>query len=338
MQFGLFDHLDARPESLSKTFDDRIEFIQTAEAAGFRSYHLAEHHFTPLGMAPSPSVFLAALARETKTIRLGPLVYLLPLYDPLRLTAEICMLDHLSDGRLEVGVGRGISPVELGYFHVKAEESADMYAEALEVIVQGLSSDRVSYDGKYYQYDNVPMALKPKQDPIPFWSASMSPEGQALAAKMGMHSCSLGPNAVIQGAVNNFKSVWQASAGEIRPAPAVDPLIGMYRQLVVADTDAAADKLAEHAYSTWVDKLLKLWREHNVHAPFLGDMVDLDIALKNEVIIVGSAEKVADELARHQELTGTNYGVLQIAFGDMSHAEEMHSLDLFVNKVMPKLI
>jgi len=336
MQFGIFDHLDARNEPLSKTFDQRIEFVQTAEAGGFRGYHLAEHHFTPLGTAPSPSVFLSALARETTSIRLGPLVYLLPLYDPLRLTAEICMLDHLSKGRLEVGVGRGISPVELGFFKVKPEESAAMYAEALEVILQGLNSERVSYEGKYYHYDDVPMVLKPQQNPIPFWSASMSAEGQVLAAKMGMHSCTLGPNAGIKDAVENFKAVWRESAGELRPAPDGAPLVGMYRQLVVADTDAAADKMARHAYTTWVDKLLKLWREYNVSAPFLGGLVDLDIALKNEVIIVGSAEHVADELARHRDETGTNYAVLQIAFGDMDHADEMHSLDLFVNKVMPQ--
>ena len=111
VQFGIFDHLDQRPEAPGKTFSDRIEFIKAAEAAEFRTYHLAEHHCTPLGMAPSPGIFLAAVARETSKIRLGPLVYLLPLYNPLRLIEEICMLDHLSNGRFEVGVGRGISPI-----------------------------------------------------------------------------------------------------------------------------------------------------------------------------------------------------------------------------------
>ena len=131
LAFGLFDHLDQKPEAPAKTLADRLEVIRAAEAGGYRGYHLAEHHGTPLGMAASPSVFLASVATATTSIRLGPLVYLLPLYDPLRLVEEICLLDHLSDGRLEVGVGRGISPIELGFFGVDADETPAIAEEAL---------------------------------------------------------------------------------------------------------------------------------------------------------------------------------------------------------------
>src|SRR5215510_1308487 len=98
MKFGIFDYIDARGETLHKTYEDRLALLQAAEAAGFHGYHLTEHHATPLSMTPSPSVFLAAAARETRRIRLGTLLYLLPLYHPLRLLEELCMLDHLSDG------------------------------------------------------------------------------------------------------------------------------------------------------------------------------------------------------------------------------------------------
>ena len=118
MKFGIFDHLDIRNEPLSKTYDERLKLLRLADEAGFHAYHVAEHHGTPLGAAPSPSVYLAAAARETKRIRLGPLVYLLPLYHPLRLIEEICILDNLSDGRFELGVGRGISPIEIGFFGI----------------------------------------------------------------------------------------------------------------------------------------------------------------------------------------------------------------------------
>ena len=80
------------------------------------AYHLAEHHATPLGMAPSPSVFLAAVAQRTKRLRFGPMIYALPLYHPLRMIEEICMLDQMSGGRLDVGFGRGASPIELDLF------------------------------------------------------------------------------------------------------------------------------------------------------------------------------------------------------------------------------
>src|SRR5512132_315765 len=119
VEFGMFDWIDRRQQApLGQLYEDRLRLLQAADAAGFFCYHLAEHHATPLGMAPSPSLFLTAAAQRTTHIRLGPLVYLLPLYDPLRLIEEVCMLDNLSNGRLELGVGRGVSPYELGYFGV----------------------------------------------------------------------------------------------------------------------------------------------------------------------------------------------------------------------------
>src|SRR5881296_3061874 len=80
MKFGVFDHMDRNGLPLGQQYEDRLKLIEGYERAGFHCYHLAEHHATPLGMAPSPSVFLAAAAQRTGRIRLGPLVYLLPLY------------------------------------------------------------------------------------------------------------------------------------------------------------------------------------------------------------------------------------------------------------------
>lgn len=107
LSFGIFDHLDSNGAPLGSFFDGRLKLVELIEKCGFQAYHLAEHHSTPLGMAASPSVFLSAAIQRTTKIKLGPLVYVLPLYHPLRLYEEICMLDHLSQGRLSVGVGRG---------------------------------------------------------------------------------------------------------------------------------------------------------------------------------------------------------------------------------------
>ena len=103
--FGIFDHLERRDVPLEQLYEERLQLIEAADRAGIFCYHLAEHHATPLGMSPSPSVFLTAVAMRTRKIHLGPLVCLLPLYHPIRLVEEICMLDQLSGGRLEVGVG-----------------------------------------------------------------------------------------------------------------------------------------------------------------------------------------------------------------------------------------
>src|SRR3954468_5881171 len=115
MKFGIFDHVDKQDRPLHKEFDERMEYVALADQLGFYCYHVAEHHATPLNMVPVPGVYLRAVARATKKMRLGPLTYLLPLYSPLRLVEEIAMLDHLSHGRLDVGIGRGVSPFELNF-------------------------------------------------------------------------------------------------------------------------------------------------------------------------------------------------------------------------------
>ena len=102
--FGLFDWVDRGQRPLHQLYEERLQLIEAADVAGFYSYHLAEHHATPLGMAPSPALFLAAAAQRTQKIRIGPLGCILPLYPPLRLIEEICMLDNLSHGRLDLGV------------------------------------------------------------------------------------------------------------------------------------------------------------------------------------------------------------------------------------------
>ena len=100
LQFGWWDHFEQRADMpLWQQYDERIELIQRAEEHGFYGYHIAEHHFTTLDMAPSPIVFLAAVARRTSKIRLGTMVLCLPLYHPTRLIQEICMIDQLSHGR-----------------------------------------------------------------------------------------------------------------------------------------------------------------------------------------------------------------------------------------------
>src|SRR3982074_3928251 len=103
MKIGLFDHVEHGGRPLAPLFDERIAFAAAADEAGSYCLHVAEHHATPLNMVPVPGVYLAAVARATKRMRLGPLVYLLPLYSPLRLIEGICMLAQLSHRRFGGG-------------------------------------------------------------------------------------------------------------------------------------------------------------------------------------------------------------------------------------------
>src|SRR6476660_10581514 len=152
LAFGVFDHLDSSGAPLRDFYEDRLKLTELYDRLGFYCYQVAEHHATPLGMAPSPSVFLSAVAQRTKRLNFGPLVYTLPLYHPIRLIEEICMLDQMSGGRFQFGVGKGIWPIEVAYYgndHAKAEA---MYVEGLELIMRGLTHKTLDFHGACFSF------------------------------------------------------------------------------------------------------------------------------------------------------------------------------------------
>src|SRR5213078_5293205 len=152
---------------LKKLYADRLDLTEAYDASGIYAYHLAEHHSTPLGCAASPGLFLAALSQRTERLRFGPLVYLLPFYHPLRLIEEICMIDQLSGGRFQLGVGRGVSMYETAAYGLDFAKTQAMYHEAFQVLLKGLTSDELTFAGEFYRFDKLPMILKPAQKPHP---------------------------------------------------------------------------------------------------------------------------------------------------------------------------
>ncbi len=340
MKFGIFDHLDRRDEPLEKFYEDRLEMAAAYEAAGFYSYHIAEHHATPLGMAPSPNIFLAAVARRTTRLRFGPLVYLLPMYHPVRLAEEICMLDHLSGGRLDVGVGRGISPHEVGFYGVAPEDRQEIFEESLELLMKSLTSPRLSHDGKWYRIADTPVELAPLQTPYPPVCYGAGNElGAEFSARHGMNMVTLGANERVKGLVAMYHEFWDSTRDDpMRAGSSVQtPLAGVGRHVFVADTDAEAERLARPAYVHWYDSVTKLWREHG-GAPVTGMLIgSYDEARRIGVSVCGSPATVRAELAAQIEDIGFNYLVCQFAWGTLSHAQEMHSLSLFRTEVMPLL-
>lgn len=336
MQFGLFDHLDRNDRPDAAVYEDRLKIVEAAERAGFAGYHLAEHHMTPLGLAPSPSVFLSAVAQRTSRIRLGPLVFLLPLYHPLRLIEEICMLDHLSGGRLELGVGAGVSPYEVGYYGV-GEDKHEIYRETLDVLIGGLTNERLNFDGRHHSFADVPMVMRPLQKPMPpLWAGVGSEEGMVFAARHGMNAMGLGPTERIRSIAAFYRDAWEAHAGDPMRAYAAQktPRIGALRQIHVAETDDAAWAEAAPAYARWYESLNWLWKEHgaSVSTNLAGD---LKSGVDNGAVIVGSPDTVRDALLNERDATGYNYAVLQFAFGTLSVDQVTRSIGLFAASVMP---
>ncbi len=332
MEFGIFDHLDRTGPSLPDFYEDRLKIAEAYDRAGFYAYHLAEHHSTPLGMAPSPNVFLAALAQRTKRLRFGPMVFVVPLYHPLRLISEICMLDQMSGGRLELSFGRGASPIELEYFGTDPEESQDIYNEAVEVILTGLSQKRLNFHGKHFNFDNVPMVLAPLQKPHPpIWYGAHAPDSAARAARKSLNIINLDPTGHIRGTVSAYRQSWQETKGT-EPLPK----IGLGRFIVVAETDAQAMRLASRAYRPWFDSFTYLprllGRSQNHPRPS-----EFEPLMERGQGVAGSPATVRQLLAEQLTETGCNYVVGQFAFGDMTLDETLHSIDLFTREVMPAL-
>src|SRR6059036_653719 len=164
---GIFDWLDDARRGLAETWEERLRMLEYADRAGFFAYHLAEHHGTPLSTAPSPNLFFTLLAKRTTRLRFGPMVYLLPMYHLVRLIEEICLLDQLSGGRLELGVGRPASPHEAALYGVEMAEARAAAHEAIAVITSVLASGEINFDGKYYRLKDVKLVLRPVQRPYP---------------------------------------------------------------------------------------------------------------------------------------------------------------------------
>ncbi len=332
MKFGIFDHMDSADLPMDRQYAERLQLIDAYDRHGFHAYHLAEHHGTPLGLAPSPGIFLAAVAARTSRLRFGPLVYTLPLYHPLRLIDEICMLDQLSGGRLELGVGRGVSPIEVGFFGVDPAAGPRQFPEALRLILQGLTSSTLSFEGEFYRYTNVPIVLSPVQKPHPpLWYGLARSETTHWAAKEGANMVTFVPTAPARAIVQRFIEEW---AGFGR-SPQQLPLIGIQRHVVLAPTEAEALRTAERAYLRWIAHMRLLWDRHGREftlplPPQIGPMLDAGSAFAGTP--QGFAEFVAAEIAT----TGANYFVCDVAFGDQRLEEAMQTTELLGRDVLPR--
>jgi len=334
LEFGVFDHLDDNGIPLADLFETRLKLTEQYDRAGFRSYHIAEHHSTPLGMAPSPSVFLAAVAQRTKRLRFGPLLYITPMYHPLRVAEEVVMLDHISRGRLELGLGRGVSPIELATFGVDLAETPEINREATAVILKALQSDILDHDGKYYHFKNVRIAARPLQRPHPpLWFAPIEPSRAADAARLNGHIVTLVPDAGVKVLTDDYRAAWQANGN----ASAAMPLMGVFRHVVVAESDAEARDIARAAYRLWRHHMAFLWEWGGIEFPI--KMIypeEFDALQAAGMGIAGTPETVQRYIASTVAAAGITYFVCDMAFGSMPFDAASRSVDLFAREVMPR--
>src|SRR5262249_48856373 len=146
-------------------------------------------------------------------------VYALPLYHPIRLIEEICMLDQMSRGRLEIGFGRGASPTELAYYGQDPAQSQKVYDEALAIVLKGLSARTLTSHGDFFHFANVPRGLEPWQKPHPpVWYGAHAPDSAARAARNGFQVVGLDPTPAIRACFESFRTAWR-KAWDAKPLP-----------------------------------------------------------------------------------------------------------------------
>lgn len=373
MRFGVFDHIEPVPGlRLDRIYRERLLQIERLDAAGFYAYHLAEHHTPAIhSLAPSQNVFLAAVAERTTRLRFGPCVYVLPLHHPLRLIEEISMLDNLSEGRLEIGVGRG--GVMEAYFwgqEADPETNYERYRETLAIVREGLSHDQLTYAGRFHRFDQLPMYMRPLQKPYPPLWYMRNPETAAIE---GMHTILVGSLDSLPGAVVRYRTAWEEHQGPgALTLQGDEPMIGLVVHLVLADTDEEAIRIAAPAWEKYRWNLAAPRRleaekrgltqfmqtkdgsfgfvgERPVGLPVREMRRDIDAELERfdvqkrrdnptrlgGVALAGSPA-AAREYMDEYLATGANYFVCSFQWGDLTHEQAMRSIALFATEVMPR--
>lgn len=335
MKFGIFDHMDlGETETLSEFFENRLRLAELYDEIGIHAYHLAEHHGTPLGMSPSPNVFLSALAQRTKRLRFGPLVYCLPLYHPIRLLEEICMLDQMSDGRLEMGIGRGVSPIELDYYGLNLDDGPAIYRETFDLITQGLVNNVLTHKGEFFNVANMPFPLSAVQKPHPpLWYGIANPASTEWPAQNGLNVITNQTVAATKEIISNYKMTWESSAQVSNQLPR----LGMTRYLVIAKSKETALNSARRAYPVWRKSFMALWDLHGKSTPGGGYPETFDGLMETGQGFAGTSTEVLDVIGNQIQECGINYFVSRFAFGNLTYEESSQSIRLFAEDVMPQL-
>ena len=180
---------EVAPQTATAVFDAGVALWQRMDSLGFEGIFFSEHHFG-LSYSPSPNLLIAAIARSTRRLRLGTMGVVLPLYQPWRVLEEIGMLDHLTDGRLEIGCASGV-PQELIQTGIGLEENRERFNETLEILDAWLAQPVISHRGKHWNFADLRIVPRPLQQPAPpKWTTVVSPASAIKSAARRSKICS----------------------------------------------------------------------------------------------------------------------------------------------------
>ena len=335
MKFGVLQFFSwpGRRAALTEVYRRAMDRICIMDETGYDAVWLAEHHFTDYSVCPSVHMLGVQVAERTSRLRIGTAVSLAPFYHPLRLAEEVALLDQLSGGRVNWGVGRGFDPDEFRTFGVPIAESRARFQEAVEIVLAAWRNERLDWQGEYWRFENVEVLPKPAQQPHPpVWAACGSPDAAAWAGRAGLGPL-LGPHATFEG-LKGLRDTWrQARDGAGHPAPDQD--IPTARLLAVADSDAEAAEIVRRG-AAWIVATYKNESKgtanpaEQVRADGSIEAVDPVERYLDNVAIWGSPARVADQLARLSEEIDLQY----LMCAPLSHSSFLG----FTEKVLPKFL
>jgi alkanesulfonate monooxygenase SsuD/methylene tetrahydromethanopterin reductase-like flavin-dependent oxidoreductase (luciferase family) len=348
MKVGLFDHMQKHDNpSLSyvELYRNHLDVLEFADQTGLDFYFVAEHHFD-MGFSecPSPGAFLGAASQRTKRIRLGPLVYVLPLWHPIRVAEEVALLDNLTAGRLECGFGAGIGPFAFAAYRVPWEHKREMTLEALQIIKGIWTHESFSFEGRFFNCKDVDASIPLVQKPHPpLWMPTRSQDSIEMAASSGISTVQWVPAGMkaVRKAFDEYRRVYHRTRPE-----GPKPHIGLMREIYVAESDRQARADCEYHWKnfwerrggartygahglTGLSTILDGGRRH--------ELMDMEHSIAEGSLICGSPETVVEQIKKIASEAGADTFLGEFTFGELTQRQALNSLGLFAERVMPEL-
>ena len=351
MKIGML-HLFENPvgKTEHQIIKEQMELMYEAESLGFDSVWPAEHHFTEYGYCASPQVSLAAVAARTKRIRLGTGVVVLPFHNPIRVAEDFAFLDLMSDGRVDLGVGRGYQPTEYRGFGIGEKQaiSREIFDEGIELIRRCWTEERVTFRGKHYQADDLMVRPKPLQKPHPpIYMACLSPDTFKLAGKHGFDvlmsgAFGLSPEGAKQG-IADYRSA--------RKAAGLDPKAGKVALLLkvyVGDTMDGAFK----DYSgpvTWYYRTVAKYlappsgeaaiKSYEMYAKsrHTAETSKFEELAASPLMVCGDVDFAVEKLSRVTKEYGFDELLCWTRIGGLENPKVLRSMELMSGRVMPRV-
>ena len=349
MKFGLF-YLLERPEGKpeAQIYRETLEQVRAAEELGFDSVWLAEHRFTRYGEMPDTMVFAAAIAASTERIRIGTAVVVLPFHNPIRLAEQVAMVDVLSGGRLDLGVGRGYQAGEYRGLGISMDESRSRFEEALDICAGLWTNETFSHDGRHFQLSEVSVVPRPLQQPFPpIWVTVMqTPASFRYAAERNYGIVSGNPYQADPAFTEGFEN-YQRVLGDMGRGKLAESFWALAPTFVHEDASKAAsipqvswdsyrDAFIEHGSPAKPDGTLP--EDYKAYTRWEGyRSARHENVLELPTIFVGDPAMVRDKISVQHERGINNFILWMNRGGGIEQRDVLGAMKLFADRVMPAL-